>query len=66
VINKILDRLKEVQLEAAVQAVTRPPSPEQNVEYVYGQRIGYYAGLDRALQEIDNILRDKDERDSKL
>jgi len=66
VINKILTRLKDAQLEAAVQAVTRPPSPDQNVEYMYGQRIGYYAGLDRALKEIEDLLRDKDERDSKL
>ena len=65
-ISKILGRLKEVQLEAAVQAVSRPPQPDGNVEYLYGQRIGYYAGLDRALQEIDTILKDKDEKDSKL
>jgi hypothetical protein len=33
---------------------------------LYGQRVGYYAGLDRALQEIDEMLRDKDEKDARL
>ncbi len=65
-INKILTKLKEAQQQAALDAVLRPPAAGQNIEYLYGQRVGYYAGLDRALQEIDNILRDRDEKDSRL
>jgi hypothetical protein len=33
---------------------------------LYGQRVGYYAGLDRALHEIEEILRDRDEKDARL
>lgn len=65
-IEKIIGRIKAAQQKAALNAVSHPPAPDQNIEYLYGQRVGYYAGLDQALKEIDEILRDRDERDSKL
>jgi hypothetical protein len=66
VIDKLIGKLKAAQQQAALNAVLHPPAPDQNIEYLYGQRVGYYAGLDRALQEIDEMLRDKDEKDARL
>jgi len=66
VIDKIIGRIRLAQQKAALNAVSHPPAPDQNIEYLYGQRVGYYAGLDQALKEIDEILRDRDERDAKL
>lgn len=65
-IDKLISKIRAAQQQAALNAVSHPPAPDQNIEYLYGQRVGYYAGLDRALQEIDTILRDKDEKDAKL
>ena len=65
-IEKVIGRIRAAQQQAALNAVSHPPAPDQNIEYLYGQRVGYYAGLDRALQEINEILRDRDEKDSKL
>jgi hypothetical protein len=66
VIEKVISKIKAAQQQAALNAVSHPPAPDQNIEYLYGQRVGYYAGLDRALQEIEEILRDRDEKDAKL
>jgi hypothetical protein len=66
VIEKVIGRIRAAQQQAALNAVSHPPAPDQNIEYLYGQRVGYYAGLDRALQEINEILRDRDEKDAKL
>lgn len=65
-IEKVISKIKAAQQQAALNAVSHPPAPDQNIEYLYGQRVGYYAGLDRALQEIEEILRDRDEKDAKL
>lgn len=65
-IDKLIGKLKAAQQQAALNAVMHPPAPDQNIEYLYGQRVGYYAGIDRALQEIDEMLRDKDEKDARL
>lgn len=65
-IDRLISKLKAAQQQAALNAVMHPPAPDQNIEYLYGQRVGYYAGLDKALQEIDEILRDKDEKDARL
>ena len=65
-IDKLIGKLKAAQQQAALNAVMHPPAPDQNIEYLYGQRVGYYAGLDRALQEIDEMLRDRDEKDARL
>lgn len=65
-IDKLIGKLKEQQTIVAKQAVEQPPSPDVNVQYMYGQRIGYYAGLQKALDLIDATLRDQDKRDSQL
>ena len=65
-ISRIIGKIKQAQQEAAVHAVAYPPSNDKNVEYVYGQRVGYYAGLDRALQEIEKLLSEQDEKDNNL
>jgi hypothetical protein len=66
VIEKVISKIKAAQQQAALNAVSHPPAPDQNIEYLYGQRVGYYAGLDRALHEIEEILRDRDEKDARL
>ncbi len=65
-IDKLIGKLKEQQAIVAKQAVEQPPSPDMNVQYMYGQRIGYYAGLQKALDVIDSMLKDQDRRDSQL
>lgn len=65
-INRLIGKLKEQQIEVAKTALEKPPSPDANVEYMYGQRIGYYAGLQKALDLIDGLLRDQDEKDQFL
>lgn len=64
-ISRIIGKIKQAQQEAAVNAVAFPPNGA-NIEYLYGQRVGYYAGLDRALQEIEKLLSEQDEKDNKL
>jgi len=66
VIDKLIGKIKEQQVLAAKTALEQPPSPDTNVQYLYGQRIGYYAGLQKALDVIDSMLKDQDRRDSQL
>jgi len=66
VISRLIGKIKQVQLEAAQNAVAFPPSEGKNIEYLYGQRVGYYAGLERALIEIEKLLSDQDEKDNNL
>lgn len=65
-IDKLIGKIKEQQVLAAKTALEQPPSPDTNVQYLYGQRIGYYAGLQKALDVIDSMLKDQDRRDSQL
>ena len=65
-IDRLIGKIKEQQTIVAKAALEQPPSPEMNVQYLYGQRIGYYAGLQKALDLIDSMLRDQDDRDSQL
>lgn len=65
-INKLIGRLKEQQVIVAKAALEQPPSPDVNVQYMYGQRIGYYAGLQKALDLIDSMLKDQDKHDDLL
>ena len=65
-ISQIIGKIKQVQQEIAVNAVAYPPSEGKNIEFLYGQRVGYYAGLERALVEIEKLLSDQDEKDNNL
>ena len=65
-ISHIIGKIKQVQQEIAVNAVAYPPSEGKNIEFLYGQRVGYYAGLERALVEIEKLLSDQDEKDNNL
>ena len=65
-IDRLIGRLKEQQTIVAKAALEQPPSPDANVQYMYGQRIGYYAGLQKALDLIDAMLKDQDKRDDLL
>lgn len=65
-INRIITKLKEQQDSAAHQALAQPPSDGKDVVYLYGQRIGYYAGLETAIRIINEVLRDQDRHDDLL
>ena len=65
-IERLIGKIKEQQTIVAKAALEQPPSPDTNVQYAYGQRIGYYAGLQKALDLIDSMLKDQDDRDSQL
>ncbi len=66
-INHLIGKIKEQQALVAKHALEQPPSSEsQNIQYLYGQRIGYYAGLQKALDLIDTLLKDQDEHDKYL
>lgn len=65
-ISRIIGKLKQAQQEAAVHAVAYPPSEDKNIDFLYGQRVGYYAGLERALVEIEKLLSEQDEKDNNL
>lgn len=65
-IERLIGKLKEQQAIVAKAALEQPPSPDANVQYMYGQRIGYYAGLQKALDLIDAMLKDQDKRDDLL
>lgn len=65
-IDKIIGKIKNAQQQAALEAVSRPPSEGKDVAYLYGQRVGYYAGLEHALRLIEQTLSDQDRHDDRL
>lgn len=59
--NKLIQLIKDEQQRSAIEAMSRPPSDGKDVSFEFGRRLGYHAGLDKAL---DIILRSlKDDRD---
>jgi hypothetical protein len=66
VISRIIAKLKEQQDSAAHQALTQAPSEDKDVVYLYGQRIGYYAGLEAAIRIVNEVLKDQDRHDDLL
>ena len=59
-INKIVTEVKNEQIRAALEAVSKQPGEGRDPAYEYGLRIGYHAGLEKALQLIDRVLKDQD------
>lgn len=52
-------RLDQEQSDYAKEALTRPRGQS---EFDYGYAVGLYAGLQRARDVLENMLRDEDER----
>lgn len=65
-ISRIIARLKEQQNTTAHEALKQHPTEGKDVAYLYGQRIGYYAGLEAAIRVINEVLRDQDKHDDLL
>jgi hypothetical protein len=61
--ERFLQLLDKEQSEYARQALLTPRG--QNA-YDYGHAVGVYAGLERAREILDEMLRDKDARDNDL
>ena len=50
--------LKAEQGKVALEAIKVRPGEDKDVSFEYGHRQGVYAGLDRAIQLINNVVRD--------
>lgn len=50
--------LKAEKDRVAAEAIQMRPGEGKDISFEYGHRQGVYAGLDRAIQLINNVVRD--------
>jgi hypothetical protein len=50
--------LKAEKEKVAAEAIKIRPGEGKDISFEYGHRQGVYAGLDRAMQLINNVVRD--------
>lgn len=50
--------IKAEKNKLAEEAITLRPGEGKDISFEYGHRQGVYAGLDRAIQLINNVVRD--------
>jgi hypothetical protein len=50
--------LKTEKDKVAIEAITVRPGDDKDISFEYGHRQGVYAGLDRAIQLINRVVRD--------
>jgi hypothetical protein len=50
--------LKAEKDKVAAEAITVRPGDDKDISFEYGHRQGVYAGLDRAIQLINRVVRD--------
>lgn len=62
-IERIIGEIRREQTEMA-QAALRSPSARD--EFEYGRVCGMHAGLERALVLIDNLIKDRNEKEINL
>lgn len=62
-LSDILDRLEREKTLTAVNAIENPSS--KNL-FEYGHSVGLYRGLDRALEIVDEILNEDEERRNRM
>ena len=55
---KIITTIRAEQQALAVEAIKVPPAEGKDISFEYGKRQGVYAGLDKAIQLINNVVRD--------
>ena len=65
-LDKVFAKLEAEKTRLALEAVSMKPGEGKDISFEYGYRQGVYAGLDRAKQLIEQILKDQDKRDSDL
>lgn len=58
--NRLITEVKNEQIRAALEAVSKQPGDGKDPAYEYGLRVGYHAGLEKALQLIDRVLKEQD------
>jgi hypothetical protein len=65
-LDKIFAKIEAEKNRIAHEAVAHKFGEGKDISYETGRQQGAYAGLDRAKQLIEQILRDQDKRDSDL
>jgi len=66
VFDRIFAKIDAEKARIAHEAMAQKFGEGKDISYETGRQQGVYAGLDRAKQLIEQLLRDQDERDSKL
>jgi hypothetical protein len=57
-IAEFIAALKAEKDKVAIEAITVRPGEDKDISFEYGHRQGVYAGLDRAIQLINRVVRD--------
>ena len=55
---KIITTIRAEQQALAVEAIKVQPAEGKDISFEYGHRQGVYAGLDKAIQLINSVVRD--------
>jgi len=66
VFDRIFAKIDAEKARIAHEAMAQKFGEGKDISYETGRQQGVYAGLDRAKQLIEQILRDQDKRDSEL
>lgn len=64
--DRIFAKIDAEKARIAHEAMAQKFGEGKDISYETGRQQGVYAGLDRARQLIEQILRDQDKRDSEL
>lgn len=65
-LDKIFAKIDAEKARIAHEAMAQKFGEGKDIGYETGRQQGVYAGLDRARQLIEQLLRDQDKRDSDL
>jgi hypothetical protein len=57
---KFISTIKAEKDKVAAEAIKVRPGEGKDISFEYGHRQGVYAGLDRAIQLIEQVVRDTD------
>ena len=55
---KIITSIRAEQQALAIEAIKVQPAEGKDISFEYGKRQGVYAGLDKAIQLINSVVRD--------
>lgn len=64
-VAKIVMQLKAAQADHAI-AIARAPSSEQTADFQLGRASGHWAGIETAISIINEVIREREERDDDL
>lgn len=65
-LEKVFAKIEAEKARIAHEAMAQKFGEDKDISYEMGRQQGVYAGLDRARQLIEQLLRDQDKRDSEL